>query len=495
MASTEQHTGVRFPWVRPAQAADSDTGTDPEEVAAPTFEPPAGEAGSNETADPATTQAAPDDPLPVGASKAQAAPHPIQAGATHKPSRFLGELVRAMLAAAQEARAAAIEQAHADAKSHVEAIHARSADQAEALKRSADEDNAGTRDWSKAEMARIREETERRIAERKEELAADLERHAARIEAEIDQVQQRVAAFEQEMERFFASLSEATDPTHLAMLAEQMPDPPQFDAKRSDADHAEAEHATDVEPTAASAPGPETSGGAEAAAETSGDTQRMAPEDGSSPVAEAAETDMTAGVAEPESAPEAVADTEGDTTETAPEEATAAPAGDQESQVTATAGDGSVVSSAADAEQQATLEAAAEVDTEGASGPDGGDMGDAPAARLAQLMSALPHAGEIRPAPDGQESGTPSVNSIVAVVGLVSVAGIASFKRHLARIPGVESVGVSSSPDGEFIFRVTHDPAVQLRDTVPALPGFAARIIKEADGRLSVSAHDPSNDA
>ncbi|MEJ7695774.1 MAG: hypothetical protein WKF78_03910 [Candidatus Limnocylindrales bacterium] len=63
----------------------------------------------------------------------------------------------------------------------------------------------------------------------------------------------------------------------------------------------------------------------------------------------------------------------------------------------------------------------------------------------------------------------------VVVVGLVSVASIAGFKRHLARVTGVQSVGVSSGPDGEFVFAVQHGPQVSLREAIPALQGFAAR--------------------
>ena len=77
--------------------------------------------------------------------------------------------------------------------------------------------------------------------------------------------------------------------------------------------------------------------------------------------------------------------------------------------------------------------------------------------------------------------------------GLVSVASIASFKRHLGRVTGVQSVGVSSGPDGEFIFTVHHDDAVNLREVVPTLPGFRARVSNAADGVVTVVAHDPES--
>ena len=86
----------------------------------------------------------------------------------------------------------------------------------------------------------------------------------------------------------------------------------------------------------------------------------------------------------------------------------------------------------------------------------------------------------------------PAVESTqVVVVGLVSVASIATFKRQLGRLPGVKNVGVSSGPDGEFIFTVGHQADTSLATLVPTLPNFQARITSERDGVLSVSAHDP----
>jgi hypothetical protein len=102
--------------------------------------------------------------------------------------------------------------------------------------------------------------------------------------------------------------------------------------------------------------------------------------------------------------------------------------------------------------------------------------------------------GDLGSAPKNGKSGR-SVTTNVVVVGLVSVASIASFKRHLARLPGIQSVGVSSGPDGEFVFKATHDPDVSLGDAVPALPGFAARVVASGEGVLNISARDPESEA
>lgn len=79
----------------------------------------------------------------------------------------------------------------------------------------------------------------------------------------------------------------------------------------------------------------------------------------------------------------------------------------------------------------------------------------------------------------------------VVVVGLVSVASIATFKRQLGRLPGVKNVGVSSGPDGEFIFTVGHGTDTSLSQLIPTLPAFQARVVSEREGVLNVSAHDP----
>ena len=77
----------------------------------------------------------------------------------------------------------------------------------------------------------------------------------------------------------------------------------------------------------------------------------------------------------------------------------------------------------------------------------------------------------------------------------MSVASIAGFKRLLSRVPGVQSVGVSSGPDGEFVFAVTHEATVSMHDVVLTLPGFAARVTAQADGELTVSARDPETES
>jgi len=110
------------------------------------------------------------------------------------------------------------------------------------------------------------------------------------------------------------------------------------------------------------------------------------------------------------------------------------------------------------------------------------------AARLAGLVPSSTSG-----APADAPPAAPVSSTQVIVTGLVSVASIASFKRHLSRQAGVRHVGVSSGPDGEFLFTVQHQAEVSLRDLIPTLPGFQARVTGGGDGIVTASAHDPED--
>jgi hypothetical protein len=111
---------------------------------------------------------------------------------------------------------------------------------------------------------------------------------------------------------------------------------------------------------------------------------------------------------------------------------------------------------------------------------DAGGVEESYTDRLAKLL----------PNHEAATDGEPRTTQVV-VSGLVSVASIASFKRHLGRIAGVSNVTVASGPDGEFMFNVTHGPEVSFRDALPTMPGFAARVTSSADGVVQVTARDP----
>jgi hypothetical protein len=91
---------------------------------------------------------------------------------------------------------------------------------------------------------------------------------------------------------------------------------------------------------------------------------------------------------------------------------------------------------------------------------------------------------EFEPTPDSQ------VTTRVVVSGLISVASIANFKRSVARITGVSSIGVSSGPDGDFVFTVSHEVGLALARQIESMSAFDSHVDAESDGEIQVSAHD-----
>jgi hypothetical protein len=426
----------------------------------------------------------PDPGAPVEAPMAGA---PTGA-AQRRPTKFLADLTRAMQAAAEQARAATLEQFRGEGTAVVEQIRAQSTTGATELRRHADDDVATVKEWSKAEITRIREETERRVAIRREQLEGQLERHAALVEHEVEKVRGRLAAFETEMGQFFDDLAGENDPAVFAARAANLPEPPSFDDVDDDAltallrepglgvpdpvaEETVAAVAVAPEPAIEPAPG--------ANAEATAEATQVEPE----PAADDAPVNGEAAMAAIQAAAEAAA--AADATQPATEVSTEAAALDapdaptsssQESEIDPRLAMLGLTADFAAAEVEAVEMAAAEIDDV----PEIG--GDALEARLSGLVPGEP-----------EGAAEAAVTTQVIVTGLVSVASIASFKRHMGRLPGVSHVGVSSGPDAEFVFAVTHEPATSLRDLIPTLPGFAARIAGSGDGVIQVSAQDPQD--
>jgi hypothetical protein len=242
------------------------------------------------------------------------------------------------------------------------------------------------------------------------------------------------------MAQFFEKLLSEEDPTRFASLAENLPEPPPFDL---DELAASAWLDTHASTPVADEPAIDAPAGAEATTET-------------------ATTD--AGWGATEAAADVPAEPVADT-----------PAEEVDPRLAAFG----ISADFAAAEAEA-FEAAGSAD-------DSEDIpviaDEALAARLAGLV--------------GNEDGatdTAAATTQVVVTGLVSVASIASFKRHLGRLAGVQSVGVSSGPDGEFVFAVSHAADVDLRESVPTLQGFQARVTGGSDGSIEVTAHDPESE-
>jgi hypothetical protein len=494
MATTDAKSGFRLPWS--ADRNESETQVDGT-AGEPTSGDPAQAASQHES--PTMTDTAPPtsetgtDPSSSGAQTSQGDAVSTGSTLTRKPNKFMADLTRAMQAAAEAARADTLERFGAEAKAHIESIHASTADEATDLRKKADDDIAAIREWSKTEIARIREETDERIAHRKTVLEREIESHAAQIEERIERVQQRVAGFESQMASFFERLLAEDDPTRFASMAESLPEPPQFDID------------------AAWNPGPVTA--EESVASTAVDTPAEpapvseAPAESSpAEVAEATEVVETTEVTESsgETVTESVAPVDGDASTQTGESVEGVPSGwgelaapepAERAPATEDSGDlfGITADDSAPAETDPRLEALgmdrdfAAAEAEAGAFPTESETPEEEIPTIADDALAARLAGLV---PDTAATGETATTRVV-VTGLVSVASIAGFKRNLARVSGVNSVGVTSGPDGEFVFAVTHDAGMALSESIATLPGFGARVTNETAGELTVAARDP----
>jgi F0F1-type ATP synthase membrane subunit b/b' len=404
------------------------------------------------------------------------------------PSKFMADLTKAMQTAAESAREEAVGRLRTEATAAVEQVNARSATESADLRRQADDDVSEIREWSKAEINRIREETDEKIANRKRHLESEIEEQAARLERQIERVHGMVSGYEAEVADFFQRLLSEEDPSRFAAMAGQLPEPPILDGNDTTPPRAPSRNGTpQVAMPAPTAPAPTIA--PEPARDWAPEPER--------PAAVQVEPDFApqpAPAPQPEPAPqpqerspwgdlgngsrppvsdygnhEYVPERPAEPAETLEHDAWGNPRA-------------SVLGMSPDfaaAEAEAFHAARSTAPTEEI--PTIGD--DALAARLAGLVG--PGTNEAPPV-----QLEPNATQVV-VTGLISVASIASFKRHLGRLPGVQSVGVSSGPDGEFVFAVRHTPDVILREAIPTLPAFQARVTSSSDGNIEVTARDP----
>jgi hypothetical protein len=512
MAQTDTRPGFRLPWSSDRPDVSDPTGSAPDASAAgdaPATDAPATEesegpemidtspavqdADSTEAVADSAEAAAPElesEPeaaiTPVVETVAAepevaAAPAPAHVKSV-KSSKFLADLTKAMQATAEAARNETLERFAADAKTATEKVQASAADEITELRRSADEDVAAIREWSKGEIARIREETETRISARKSYLEGELESHGGVIERRVERINASVADFEAEMAAFCERLFAEGDPATFAAMAEQLPEPPSLEEPF-------------VEPAALiGAPALAIVIAPEAEPETTEPVEAAVPEaEATSPTDEtsaeavvetdAAESDAPEATAETVDAPEATAEV----TAEVPAEPEAETGSEPEPTIDAEDPRIAMLSLSPDfaaAEAEAEMSAAESAAGEEAAADAGQEI-----PTIAEEVVAARLAGLVPPS----DAGDPSerLTTKVVVSGLVSVASIAAFKRGVARTQGVASVGVTSGPDGEFVFMVSHNPSIDLKEIIPGLPGFGARVTGDSDDGFVVSARDP----
>jgi hypothetical protein len=148
---------------------------------------------------------------------------------------FLAGLATAMRETAIRERDRISDVVAQDAAAHVEKVRSRAAIETEELRRLAEEDVGHIEQWREAEISRIKDEASQRIDERRSSLDEYLKQHDAIIETEIQGVDGAVKEYEATLDRFFADLSEETDPSAIVRLAGLLPTPPDLDEVRASA--------------------------------------------------------------------------------------------------------------------------------------------------------------------------------------------------------------------------------------------------------------------
>jgi hypothetical protein len=470
---------------------------------------------------------------------------PAPAVAPKRSSRMMVDLTAAIRATADTAQAQTLEQVHSDSAQVVEAIRSSSTDGVTTLKQQSEDDIAAIREWSKAEIARIKDETDARITTRKATLEDELAGHAAAVDRRVDEVRAEVIRFEAAMAAYRDGLEREDDPARLATMAEELPELPSFaawadlgtlditlpadepEAVAPDADLVEAQEPEAIDGAAETLD-------ADAIADRIGETTPA--EDWYAPAEEATEQEAAAawdnGAAAWGDSPELQPATDAtDAAETTTDDAgddvprwaagevpDGFPTGEGEEagdpvdrgaiMAALEAAAEAVVAAEAAADSAETAEAAADVAETAAEllvGRQADELDYDPEAEAA--MAARVDAGgyetetfserlaNLMPGHGEGEAGDEPRTTQVVVSGLVSVASIASFKRHLGRLPGVQAVAVASGPEGEFVFNVTHRADLSFRDVIPTMPGFAARVTGSGEGTLQVAARDPEAEA
>ena len=144
-----------------------------------------------------------------------------------------------MQSAAEGERARIAAEAANSLDAHVQKVRTRASKEADELRRLADEDVGQIHAWSADESERLRLETESRILARQADLERHLRQHDALVEREISGASEAVEEYQAELDRFVGRLAVEREPTDIAQLASQLPEPPHVEevasAARADA--------------------------------------------------------------------------------------------------------------------------------------------------------------------------------------------------------------------------------------------------------------------
>lgn len=79
----------------------------------------------------------------------------------------------------------------------------------------------------------------------------------------------------------------------------------------------------------------------------------------------------------------------------------------------------------------------------------------------------------------------------IVVKGLGSFGSITGFRQQLANVEGIDAVGLSLGTSGEFVFRATHRPSLDMAAAIAALEGDAVEIEPRPEGGIRVTLGRP----
>lgn len=164
--------------------------------------------------------------------RAAGATHPspsAEAARPGRPSRFLGDLVRAMRAAADAERAQALAVVDEERDAAVARLEAAAAGRVEARRTAAATDVEAIHAWEEAELARVRAEAASRIEARGIQLERELDDDALEARARVAAIGRAVDAYREDLAAFHERLAAIEDPAAFAAVAAAMPAPPAFD--------------------------------------------------------------------------------------------------------------------------------------------------------------------------------------------------------------------------------------------------------------------------
>ena len=162
-----------------------------------------------------------DAPEPAIGGHGTEPPGPAAGDANHDD--LLGELARAMHAAA----ASQYERINAELEGRraqqVEAIATRARSEIEDLKAGSGADIGAIDAWAKAETEKIKQERLRRIDARRAQLAAQLEHREAVQAHEVLAIEAAIDGHRTEIDAFFGRMERETDPAAIARVASMLP--------------------------------------------------------------------------------------------------------------------------------------------------------------------------------------------------------------------------------------------------------------------------------